>query len=157
MRQLSPSRVSFAAFLDHKSVVYAEGNDLKVVDDVTPAAPFPFKPRAVTTDGSSTVFNGIPDWLYEEEILSTDRAVRDCCRAVCQMWSQDHGRASGFLFDWERRHLLLSPLRQLRRQHFPIPCVPFTAVRHDRRYTVPEGGALLISAHIPLEAACGSH
>jgi hypothetical protein len=75
MRQLSPSRVSFAVFLNHRSVAFVEGNNLKIIDDVTPAASFPFEPRALTTDGSPTVFNGVPDWLYEEEILSSDRAV----------------------------------------------------------------------------------
>lgn len=26
----------------------------------------------ITFDGSSTVFNGVPDWVYEEEVFGTD-------------------------------------------------------------------------------------
>ena len=26
----------------------------------------------ITTDGSDVVFNGVPDWVYEEEVVETD-------------------------------------------------------------------------------------
>jgi dipeptidyl aminopeptidase len=29
----------------------------------------------VTEDGSEVVFNGVPDWVYEEEVLETDSAM----------------------------------------------------------------------------------
>ena len=31
--------------------------------------------RAVTNDGSSFLFNGKPDWVYEEEVFEDDKAA----------------------------------------------------------------------------------
>lgn len=33
------------------------------------------KPIRVTTDGTTSVFNGVPDWVYEEEVFSADSAL----------------------------------------------------------------------------------
>ncbi|XP_052772583.1 prolyl endopeptidase FAP-like isoform X4 [Mya arenaria] len=53
-------------------------NDLYLIEDV-PGRTY----RRLTTDGmTDVVFNGIPDWLYEEEILLTRHAV---------WWSADGG------------------------------------------------------------------
>jgi dipeptidyl aminopeptidase len=31
-------------------------------------------PVRITKTGSKTVFNGVPDWVYEEEVFSADKA-----------------------------------------------------------------------------------
>ena len=31
--------------------------------------------RQITFDGSATVFNGVPDWVYEEEVFGKDYTV----------------------------------------------------------------------------------
>lgn len=28
--------------------------------------------KQITFDGSNTIFNGVPDWVYEEEVFGTD-------------------------------------------------------------------------------------
>ncbi|KAL3417379.1 dipeptidyl aminopeptidase b [Phlyctema vagabunda] len=45
------------------------------------------KVRQITYDGGDEIFNGIPDWVYEEEVLSSNRAT---------WWSQD-GKKIAFL------------------------------------------------------------
>ncbi|BFZ53651.1 hypothetical protein PYCC9005_000680 [Savitreella phatthalungensis] len=44
------------------------------------------EPAMVTVDGHATVFNGVPDWVYEEEIFQTNSAI---------WWSPD---SSSFVF-----------------------------------------------------------
>ncbi|BEJ15855.1 hypothetical protein CspHIS471_0504600 [Cutaneotrichosporon sp. HIS471] len=58
------------------SIAYVSGNDLYVV----PAAELDQGEHnitgvRVTNDGSKVVFNGVPDWVYEEEVFSTDSAL----------------------------------------------------------------------------------
>ncbi|KAG0172925.1 hypothetical protein DFQ29_008182 [Apophysomyces sp. BC1021] len=48
-------------------VAYVMHNDLYVCDLETQSR--------ITYDGSSTVFNGIPDWVYEEEVLQRNYAL----------------------------------------------------------------------------------
>lgn len=56
------------------AIAYVSNNDLYVLTAAQLAAA---RPRAirVTHDGSSVVFNGVPDWVYEEEVFSTDYAM----------------------------------------------------------------------------------
>ncbi|KAI7880145.1 hypothetical protein K492DRAFT_216728 [Lichtheimia hyalospora FSU 10163] len=48
-------------------VAYVMENDLYVSDLV--------ESTRVTFDGSATVFNGVPDWVYEEEVFGTDHTL----------------------------------------------------------------------------------
>lgn len=56
------------------SVAFVSENDLYVVPGKELETS---KPKAirVTFDGSDVVFNGVPDWVYEEEVFSTDGAL----------------------------------------------------------------------------------
>jgi dipeptidyl aminopeptidase len=67
-----PPQTAFAAWstVGH-ALAYVMENDLYVIPEKELAGP---KPKAirVTTDGSETVFNGVPDWVYEEEVYATD-------------------------------------------------------------------------------------
>jgi dipeptidyl aminopeptidase len=60
--------------------MFVRNNDLYVSDNLK-------KEIRITFDGSATIFNGVPDWVYEEEIYGTDH--------VC-WWSPD-GRHIAFL------------------------------------------------------------
>lgn len=53
------------------SIAYVSSNDLYVIPADELAAG---KPKAirVTNDGSDVVFNGVPDWVYEEEVVQLD-------------------------------------------------------------------------------------
>ncbi|KAG1043078.1 hypothetical protein G6F43_011751 [Rhizopus delemar] len=61
-------KISYAAWspTGHQ-IAYVMNNDLYVTDLKNH--------QQITFDGSKTVFNGIPDWVYEEEVLATNFAL----------------------------------------------------------------------------------
>ncbi|GJJ79193.1 dipeptidyl aminopeptidase B [Entomortierella parvispora] len=62
------------------SLAYVQNNNLYVYEDLT-------ERRQITFDGAPSVFNGITDWVYEEEVLGSPSAL---------WWSPD-GTAIAFL------------------------------------------------------------
>lgn len=68
------------------TVIFVESNDLYMLK--LPAIRDP--PIRITGDGSATVFNGVPDWVYEEEVFSGDKA---------SWWSPDGRRLAFLRFD----------------------------------------------------------
>jgi len=48
------------------------------------------KPIRVTTGGNSSVFHGVPDWVYEEEVFSSDYTL---------WWSPDSAKLAFLRFD----------------------------------------------------------
>lgn len=78
------SVASWAKKRNHISFV--EGNNLYVIKD--PEQPSMI--TSVTTTGNENVFNGIPDWVYEEEVLAGDTAY---------WWSPDGTRIAYFELD----------------------------------------------------------
>lgn len=67
-------------------ISFVEGNNLYVIKDVKQ----PSVATAVTTTGNANVFNGIPDWVYEEEVLAGD---------IAHWWSPDGNRLAYFELD----------------------------------------------------------
>lgn len=66
-------------------MTYVHGNDVYVKvgeEDVR-----------VTGDGGPTTFNGVPDWVYEEEVFSSDSTV---------WWSPDGTKIAFLSFDEEK-------------------------------------------------------
>ncbi|KAJ7454055.1 dipeptidyl aminopeptidase [Mycena galericulata] len=59
-------------------------------NDVYIAGPFDSPVARITYSGNETVFNGIPDWVYEEEVLYDDRAM---------WWSPDSSHLVFLTFD----------------------------------------------------------
>lgn len=62
------------------SIAYVHQNDLYVVpaanlNNLKAVADIPQTIR-VTQDGSDTVFNGVPDWVYEEEVIAIVSRIR---------------------------------------------------------------------------------
>lgn len=79
------------------SLAFVTENDLYVMTASELALDRP-KPLRVTNDGSAVVFNGAADWVYEEEVFSSNNALR---------WSPD-GQTIAYLRsdetlvgDWE--------------------------------------------------------
>lgn len=70
----SPPKIAYAAWspVSH-SLAYVSGNDLYIVTAQEVGAGM--NAIRVTDDGSASVFNGVPDWVYEEEVFSTDFAL----------------------------------------------------------------------------------
>ncbi|KAI8968392.1 dipeptidyl peptidase IV N-terminal region-domain-containing protein [Mycotypha africana] len=62
--------VAYAAWspTGHK-LAYVQDNNLFITNVGTKAT------TQVTFDGSSTIFNGIPDWVYEEEVFASDNTL----------------------------------------------------------------------------------
>lgn len=58
------------------SLAYVLGGDVYLVlaDDLGTPHQHTSTVR-ITDDGSETVFNGVPDWVYEEEVLEGDKAL----------------------------------------------------------------------------------
>ncbi|CAG8569570.1 5544_t:CDS:10 [Ambispora leptoticha] len=50
------------------SVAFVKNNDIYVLIDLT-------NERRLTFDGTDNVFNGVPDWIYEEEVLASNYAL----------------------------------------------------------------------------------
>lgn len=76
----SPAKIAYAEWSPaghHVAFVYE--NDLFVVDsgEIDLAVAGPKSPRAtrITEDGSEDVFNGVPDWVYEEEVFQSNGAL----------------------------------------------------------------------------------
>ncbi|KAI8367711.1 dipeptidyl peptidase IV N-terminal region-domain-containing protein, partial [Blakeslea trispora] len=64
----SEPRISYAVWspTGHQ-LAYIMDNDIYITDLV--------KHQRITFDGSKTIFNGIPDWVYEEEVLASNFAL----------------------------------------------------------------------------------
>ncbi|KAJ7493362.1 dipeptidyl aminopeptidase [Mycena galericulata] len=66
-----PPTVAYATWSPTgESIAYVTGNDLYILP--SPEAPAPIR---LTTTGSTSLFNGVPSWVYEEEILSGPSAL----------------------------------------------------------------------------------
>ena len=71
----NPATISYCTWspVSH-SIAYVTGNDLYILpaDQIDAASP---KSIRVTSDGAPSIFNGVPDWVYEEEVFSADFAL----------------------------------------------------------------------------------
>ncbi|KAK2467357.1 hypothetical protein APHAL10511_000592 [Amanita phalloides] len=68
------------------SIAYVTNNDLYIL-------PFPASstsPIRITTSGNASLFYGVPDWVYEEEVLATDHAL---------WWSPDSSKVAFLALD----------------------------------------------------------
>ncbi|KAI0339697.1 dipeptidyl aminopeptidase [Trametopsis cervina] len=68
-----------------QSIAYVTGNDLYVLP--SPSATSPIR---VTSSGNASLFHGVPDWVYEEEVFSSDYAL---------WWSPDSTKVAYLKFD----------------------------------------------------------
>ena len=73
---IAPPKVSYAAWApsppnsrEPPSIAYVEDNNLFVVPHAGDAA------IQVTHDGAESIFNAVPDWVYEEEVFGADSVL----------------------------------------------------------------------------------
>lgn len=72
--------------------------------------------QQITTDGSSDISNGKPDWIYEEEILASDKAV---------WWAPDDSKMVFARFDDTEVESYYIPKYTSKEQHAPISSVKY--------------------------------
>ena len=71
---MMPPTIAFVAWSPTgHSLAYVMANDLYVIPGY--ALSETVEPIRVTDDGSDVTFNGVPDWVYEEEVFGTDFAM----------------------------------------------------------------------------------
>jgi hypothetical protein len=103
------------------SVAYVMNNDLYVTDLT--------KHTRVTVDGAATIFNGVPDWVYEEEVFGTNFAT---------WWSPDASHIAYLRFNETEVPEYKLPLYAKSNDSYPqelvikYPKVSFISlIRHD--------------------------
>ncbi|KAI6130211.1 dipeptidyl aminopeptidase [Pisolithus thermaeus] len=69
-----------------QSIAFVASNDLYVLPSPRPT----ISPIRVTNTGNASLFHGVPDWIYEEEVFSTDYAL---------WWSPDSSRIAFLRLD----------------------------------------------------------
>ena len=85
-KRSNPSRIAIAKWAPQgHAIAYVRNNDLYI----TTSSDFSSSIR-ITNDGNETIFNGIPDWVYEEEVFGSDSAV---------WWSPDGKKLVFLRFD----------------------------------------------------------
>ncbi|VDC05083.1 unnamed protein product [Peniophora sp. CBMAI 1063] len=83
----NPPTVAYATWSPTgESIAYVQSNDLYVVRSPADIA----APIRVTSTGNATLFHGVPDWVYEEEVFSADYAL---------WWSPDSAKLTFLTFD----------------------------------------------------------
>ena len=76
---VSAANIATAAWSKQSHVSFVEANNLYVIRDPST----PSSVTTVTTTGNKNVFNGVPDWVYEEEVFGGD---------TTHWWSPDGNR-----------------------------------------------------------------
>ncbi|KAI0351315.1 dipeptidyl aminopeptidase [Trametes cingulata] len=83
----NPPTTAYAAWSPTgESIAYVTENDLYVV----PSPSETDSPIRVTTSGNASLFHGVPDWVYEEEVFSADYAL---------WWAPDASKVAFLRFD----------------------------------------------------------
>ncbi|KAF8240208.1 hypothetical protein L208DRAFT_1420424 [Tricholoma matsutake] len=83
----SRSRTAYATWAPiGDAIAYVTDNDLYVLTSASPSA----TPIRVTSSGNASLFHGVPDWVYEEEIFSSNSAL---------WWSSDSSKLAFLAFD----------------------------------------------------------
>ncbi|WVO24964.1 uncharacterized protein IAS62_006346 [Cryptococcus decagattii] len=82
------------------ALAFVSKNDIHLISDnalssVSPSSSSTPPHVRVTTDGSHTILNGIPDWVYEEEVFESDTAL---------WWSPDAKRIAFLRSDESKVH-----------------------------------------------------
>ncbi|KZP28645.1 hypothetical protein FIBSPDRAFT_728579 [Athelia psychrophila] len=72
-----------------ESIAYVSSNDLYVLTSPSTSA----TPIRVTSSGNASLFHGVPDWVYEEEVFSADYAL---------WWSPDSSKIAFLALDETR-------------------------------------------------------
>ncbi|KAL0954070.1 hypothetical protein HGRIS_005220 [Hohenbuehelia grisea] len=83
----NPPTIAYATWSPTgESIAYVQSNDLYILPSPNPST----TPIRITTSGNASLFHGVPDWVYEEEIFSADYAL---------WWSPDSRKVAFLRFD----------------------------------------------------------
>ncbi|KAI0249668.1 dipeptidyl aminopeptidase [Lactifluus subvellereus] len=129
----NPPTVAYATWSPTgERIAYVMNNDLYVVPTPSPRAYH----IPVTNSGNATLFHGVPDWVYEEEVFSDDVAL---------WWSPDSSKVAFLVFDETLVEEYTFPI------YNPTPdsdtVVPYTK-QLTMRYPKPGYPNPLVSVHV---------
>ncbi|KAF5341108.1 hypothetical protein D9611_005871 [Ephemerocybe angulata] len=83
----NPSRTAYATWSPTgQAIAYVTDNDLYILPSAAPST----KSIRVTSAGNASLFHGVPDWVYEEEVFSSDYAL---------WWSPDSRKVAFLALD----------------------------------------------------------
>jgi len=83
----NPSRTAYATWSPTgQSIAYVLDNDLYILPSASPNT----RAIRVTSSGNASLFHGVPDWVYEEEVFSADYAL---------WWSPDSRKVAFLALD----------------------------------------------------------
>ncbi|KAF8957141.1 dipeptidyl peptidase IV N-terminal region-domain-containing protein [Flammula alnicola] len=83
----TPSKTAYATWSPTgNAIAYVTDNDLYVLPSAEPNT----SPIRITSSGNASLFHGVPDWVYEEEIFSANYAL---------WWSPDSTKIAFLAFD----------------------------------------------------------
>lgn len=82
-----PPVISYATWSPTgESIAFVSSNDLYILPSAAPST----SPIRITSTGNASLFHGVPDWVYEEEVFSADFAL---------WWSPDSTKLAYLSFD----------------------------------------------------------
>ncbi|KAJ2927846.1 hypothetical protein H1R20_g9258, partial [Candolleomyces eurysporus] len=83
----NPSKTAYATWSPTgQAIAYVADNDLYILPSAAPNT----RPIRVTSSGNASLFHGVPDWVYEEEVFSSDYAL---------WWSPDSRKVAFLALD----------------------------------------------------------
>ncbi|KAJ3513436.1 hypothetical protein NMY22_g15040 [Coprinellus aureogranulatus] len=83
----NPSRTAYATWSPTgQAIAFVTDNDLYILPSAAPTT----QPIRVTSSGNASLFHGVPDWVYEEEVFSGDFAL---------WWSPDSRKVAFLTLD----------------------------------------------------------
>ncbi|XP_032222302.2 prolyl endopeptidase FAP isoform X1 [Nematostella vectensis] len=111
---------------DRNALVYVVENDMHYIDDVR--LPLPEAHR-LTNDGDRLrIFNGVPDWVYQEEVLNTDYAMYFSPDSKYLAYMQfNDTRVKDYVYPWYGSAKNIYPSQ--RKIAYPKPGTPNPTVR----------------------------
>ncbi|KAF9511355.1 hypothetical protein BS47DRAFT_1330979 [Hydnum rufescens UP504] len=129
----NPPKIAYAAWSPTGNAIsYVLENDLYIVRD---AADLTTSIR-VTTQGNSSLFHGVPDWVYEEEVFEGDHAL---------WWSPDAQRVAFLRLDETNVEWFDYPVYNTGSDSFDVHPYPS---RVAMRYPKPGYDNPLVSVHV---------
>ncbi|KAH8989460.1 dipeptidyl aminopeptidase [Lactarius akahatsu] len=129
----NPPTVAYATWSPTgQRIAYVMNNDLYVVPSLSRRASH----IQVTNSGNATLFHGVPDWVYEEEIFSSDFAL---------WWSPDSTKVAFLAFDETLVEEYTFPIYNPTDDSDAV--VPYTS-QQTMRYPKPGYPNPLVSVHV---------
>ncbi|KAL4251589.1 peptidase S9B family protein [Abortiporus biennis] len=115
-----------------QSIAFVTKNDLYILESPSPTA----APVRITATGNSSVFNGITDWVYEEEVFSSPSAL---------WWSPNSSKLAFLSFDETAVDIYTYPIyNPTSDAHSVIPYPDHVAMKYPK----PGYNNPLVSVHV---------